>query len=64
MVLCEVGCIARARRSQRGGAKAGLIPPIRNGVVEGFTGELIWSIQIIGDVLDSVGWRTRIRVSG
>lgn len=51
--------MARACRSDYWGASVGLVPPVGNRMVGRFTDKLIWSVQKVGNTLNSGGWWTR-----
>ena len=55
--LYEPRCVERASRGCHGGTSFGLVPSIRSGTVGRFTGELIWGVQVVGNLLNSVGRR-------
>ena len=48
--------MARAGRSNHRGTSVGLVPPVGNRMVVGFTDELIWSVQIAVNIFNSVWW--------
>jgi hypothetical protein len=47
--------MARASRSNSRGTSVGFVPPFGSRVVGRFSDELIWSVQMVGNLIGSVG---------